>query len=186
VDSALAKLVKAGYLDRIASGIFVKSETRKAVYTNLEIAEIKARCSANQINSLAQGRQSEAGNNTTAEKTVFFSLGNSMKFRYQGEYISIKKVSAKKLQLVSSEIGAIVLSLWQNGKNLTDAAEIARTIAPLSRNELEEFITLAPCMPNWLSTRAKEAIGPKWQKIERELQQKKVDEITKTAAVRGP
>lgn len=179
IDSALAKLVKAGYLDRIASGIFVKSEKRKVVYTNLEIADIKARSSANQINSLTQFKQSEAGNNTTAEKTVFFSLGKSTKFRYQGEYISIKQVSAKKLQLVSSEIGAIVLNLWQNGKNLTDVAEIAKTIAPLSRKELQEFIALAPCMPNWLSTRAKEAIGPKWQKIERELQQRNTATITK-------
>jgi hypothetical protein len=184
VDNALSKLVKTGILDRIASGVFVESEKRKAAYTNLEIAEIKARSSANQ-NSLAQGRQAESARYTTPEKTVFFSLGNSTKFRYQGEYINIKQVSAKKLQLVRCEIGAIVLSLWQNGKNLTDAAEIARTIAPLSRKELEEFIALAPCMPNWLSTRAKDAIGPRWQKIERELQQRNTAKTSKTAADRG-
>lgn len=186
VDNALAKLVKAEILERIASGVFVQSEKRKAAYTNLEIAKTKARSTTDQTKGLARNWPPEAGNNTSLENNLFFSPSTRIKFRYQGEYISIKQMSAKKLQLVSSEIGAIVLSLWQNGKNLTDAAEIARTIAPLSRTELEEFIALAPCMPNWLSTRAKEAIGPKWQKIERELQQKNVDEITKTAAVRGP
>lgn len=187
VDIALAKLVKAGILDRITSGIFVESEKRKAAYTNLEIIEIKARYSANQIKGITGGRLTDDGCAITPENNfVFYSLGKSTKFRYQGEYISIKQLSAKKLQLVSSEIGAIALCLWQNGKHVTDTEEIARAIAPLNRKDLEEFISLAPYMPNWLSKRAKEAIGPKWQKIERELQQRHTAKVTKTAADRGP
>ncbi|MBP9094353.1 hypothetical protein KBI23_25270 [bacterium] len=176
IDQALTRLVHRGTLERLTSGMFVESQTRKALYTNLDIVKAKTENKAKTVQvSFCKDHENDTSTATSdlEHKGTFCTLDNSTRFRYEGKYIYIKKVSAKKLQLISSEIGAIVLSLWQNGKDLTDAAEIARTIAPLSRTELEEFIALAPCMPNWLSTRAKEAIGPKWQKIERELQQKK-------------
>lgn len=194
IDQALARMVASGILKRIAYGVFAVAEKQDEACTMLEIAKTKSiqtkknlLCSGITRNeNLNQDPSLDLRQNPDKNSgIVLFSLGKSTKFRCQGEYINIKQLSAKKMQLASSEVGAIALSLWQNGKGLTDAAEIARAIAPLSRTELEEFIALAPCMPNWLSTRAKEAIGPKWQKIERELQQKNTARVTKTAADRG-
>jgi hypothetical protein len=110
--------------------------------------------------------------NRQSTRNDFCNIGSNTRFRYEEGYITTKRMSARKLQLASSDVGALILYLWQNGSDKTDVTEIAKTMASLSRIELEEFIGFTPCMPNWLLTKAKKAIGPKWQKIEWELQKR--------------
>lgn len=190
IDKALARMVANGTLKRITYGLFAVAEKQDKDCSMFEIAKTKYNNPRKPLlyssfKGKYDAKEAPNGNLNANNDTVFFSLGKSTKFRYKDDYISIKQLSAKKLQLASSEIGTTVLNLWQKGKHLTDAAEITKIIAPLSRKQLEEFIALAPCMPNWLSTRAKEVMGPKWQKIERELQQRNPAKIAKAAVDRG-
>jgi hypothetical protein len=166
-------MVASGVLKRITSGVFVINDMQKETYSDLDIALAKSRntlvpiLSSNFKAHHFPKRMAQNGNTT-----VFFSLTKGTKFRCNDEYVYIKQMSARKLKLASSDVGALILYLWQNGSDKTDADEIAKTLASLTRIELEEFIGFTPCMPNWLSTRAKRAIGPKWQKIEKELQKR--------------
>lgn len=175
IDQALARLVKRGTLERLTSGIFVESQNRKTYYTNLEIIDMKSKDRDKTIEFKSYkdaNYQQTTTPNRQSPRNYFCNIGSSTRFRYKEEYITTKRMSARKLKLASSDVGALILYLWQNGSDKTDADEIANTIASLTRIELEEFIGFTPCMPNWLLTRAKKAIGPKWQKIERELQKR--------------
>lgn len=175
IDQALARLVKRGTLERLTSGIFVESENRKTHYTSLEIIDVKSkdRDKATEFRSYKDANnQPISPRNRQSPRNNFCSIGNSTRFRYEEGYITTKQMSARKLKLASSDVGALILYLWQNGNDKTDVTEIANSIASLSRIELEEFIGFTPCMPYWLLTKAKRAIGPKWQKIEKELQKR--------------
>ncbi len=175
IDQALARLVKRGTLQRLTSGIFVESQSRKTFYSNLEIIDMKSRNRDKTIEFRSYkdaNSQQITALNRQSPRNDFCNISSSTRFRYKEGYITTKRMSARKLQLANSDVGALILYLWQNGSDKTDVSEIANTTACLSRIELEEFIGFTPCMPNWLLTKAKKAIGPKWQKIERELQKR--------------
>ena len=175
IDQALARLVKRGTLERLTSGIFVESQNRKTFYSNLEIIDMKSKNRDKTIEFRSYkdaNSQQITALNRQSTRNDFCNIGSSTGFRYEEGYITTKRMSARKLQLASSDVGALILCLWQNGSDKTDVTEIAKTMASLSRIELEEFIGFTPCMPNWLLTKAKKAIGPKWQKIEWELQKR--------------
>lgn len=175
IDQALARLVKRGTLERLTSGIFVESQSRKTFYSNQEIIDMKSK---NREKTIEFRSYKDANSqqitvlNRQSPRNDFCNIGSSTRFRYEEGYITTKRMSARKLRLASSDVGALILYLWQNGSDKTDVSEIAKTMASLSRIELEEFIGFTPCMPNWLLTKAKKAIGPKWQKIEWELQKR--------------
>ena len=173
IDRALARMVARGALKRVTSGVFVINDMQMETYSNLDIALVKSRNNRIPIlSSNFEGHHSPKVPAFNGNTKVFLSLGKSTKFRCNDEYVYIKQISARKLKLASSDVGALILNLWQNGKDKTDETKIANSIASLSRIELEEFIGFTPCMPNWLLTKAKRAIGPKWQKIEKELQKR--------------
>jgi hypothetical protein len=161
INQALAKMVNEGTLERITSGVFVDSNTKKDTYTHVEIISAKAA-----IKNVASQNQYRDGIEAT-----LLSSESRIRFRHLGEYVVVKKVSVKKMKLAESMVGLTILSLMQKGKDTCNLDEIARAISTLTRKELAEFIALRQYMPTWFSTRAKEAIGPKWSKIERELKQ---------------
>ncbi|CAN5290472.1 hypothetical protein BH11CYA1_BH11CYA1_12480 [soil metagenome] len=171
VDVALARMVKSGRIERIGHGIFVIAGSQTTASVSSEITHKKS-TKTNKAIIKAPSKDSESDQQN--RQNVFYTSGCSSRFLFQGKYIYLKHISPRKLQLASTAVGAIALSLWQRGKDASDTNEIAKTIAKLSRGELIEFIALAPSMPNWLSKRAKEAAGPKWQKIERDLYSKRL------------
>lgn len=173
IDRALARMVASGVLKRITYGVFVTNDMQKETYSSLDIALAKSRNTLVPIlSSNFKAHRFPTRMAPNSNTTVFYSLSKGTKFRCNDEYVYIKQMSVRKLQLANSDVGALILYLWQNGSDKTDVSEIANTTACLSRIELEEFIGFTPCMPNWLLTKAKKAIGPKWQKIERELQKR--------------
>jgi hypothetical protein len=161
VDKTLCRLVNEGILERITSGVFVDSNTRKDTYTHVEIINAKTA-----IKNDANQNQYRDGIEAT-----LLSSETRIRFRHLGEYVVVKKVSVKKMKLAESRVGVTILNLVHKGKSTCNLDEIASAISTLNRKELAEFIALRQYMPTWFSTRAKEAIGPKWLKIEKELKQ---------------
>ncbi len=172
VDRALARMVSEGTLERLTRGIFVVSDRRRPQYSNLEIAKAKAKSFKKTILETFDDKDNQGLCNAATTKTEFLINSGYTRFLFNGEFISLNQKCAKKVLLSSSKIGQMILALWQNGRHDASVDEIAKAVARLNQTELREFVKLSELMPNWLATMTKEALGPKWSKIQKELRQK--------------
>lgn len=169
VDRSLARLVAQGVLDRLANGVFVVANRRKEYYSNLEIAVIKASTTRKILVTNSMLGHEETVHPIGSEGARFITNNGNTKFHGNGELISLDQTSARKFQLSGSGVGRLILNLWHKGHQKVTSLDICEATATLNRSELRELVELAHLMPIWLSTKTKEAIGPKWLKIEKEL-----------------
>jgi len=169
IDQTLSRMVKNGYLDRIAHGIYVIAITRKQSYSCKEVALLKHQASLIRLQNLIPGEVLNIPQNLEkaydTEKQTLLTTGSSSRFRFEGDYISIKQTSRRKIFLARTKVGTAALRLWEKGQHFCTGADVLKATAEFNRTELEEFVSLAPCMPAWLRSLAKTSTGPLWHKI---------------------
>lgn len=152
VDKALSRLVKIGYIMRIARGVFARSDSEQGVFDVRQIAAFKAgvydKIIATHGADLAHlfGLAEDANTEAT-----FYVSGSSSSFDSILKRVHLKRASAKRIATGEKTVGTLIRALWY--LRLSEPNEVVQmAIASLSESEQKDLVQAAPLMPGWLMT----------------------------------
>ena len=155
VDQALWRLVKAGEIQRIKRGLFVKPERNAYVGEVLPGAEDVSKFLAHQAGNKLAVSGAEAARRfgfTTqvSSQSVFLTDGPSCKYRLGNHEVQLKRVAPRKVALAGRPAGEALSALWYLGSDTVTPQtfeQIEKRLPP------EEFSFLAhkqEIMPGWM------------------------------------
>lgn len=156
IDQTLSRLVKAGVIERIARGVFVRSEVSRFVGkvspSPMKVAETIAKA----MGAVVQVHGAEAAQRlelTTQVPTqpVFSTTGPSKRIRVGSMEIRLQHVSPRKLALAGRPAGLALAALWYLGKNEVTPSMIEKIRRKLSASEFEALKSVKGAMPGWMS-----------------------------------
>ena len=159
IDQCLYRLVKCGYLTRIAWGLFTLG-TNEQNFEPLAVADFKAQIFKKKvaIHGLEIARQ--LGLVDAAQDQKLFSVhGVSSAFQSMKREISLKSYSPRKIALGDSPIGEVISALWFLGEQNCDHSAVTRAISTLNNKEVQELAQSAHRMPGWLTKKVRFNIG---------------------------
>lgn len=146
VDKALFELVLKGRIRRLTYGVFCLASPNFFVSPMVQSVLTK-KCKGNQ-NSLAH-----LNHDSTKESSgeiVYYTLGYSTSFVYQGRRIILKKICGRKFKLSQTSTGRLLLSLWLHGRTNVDAQMVHDQLQTLSLDEKTMLRSYIPLLPGWL------------------------------------
>ncbi len=156
VDQTLSRLVKAGMIERVTRGVFVRPEVSRYVGKIMPEPLQVAQTIAKTPGSIVQVHGAEAARRlelTTQVPTqpVFCTSGPSKRIRIGSMEIRLQHVCQRKLLLAGRPAGLALAALWYLGKNEVTAATIEKIRRKLSPTEFEELKSATSSMPAWMS-----------------------------------
>ena len=157
VDQAVCALVKDGYMDRLARGVFVTTKSWPAVKVkDIDVATAKARAFGKELLTDAAhiaGKLGIAADMGSPPNTVTFaSSGCSSQFRFGDITIRFRGICQRKFQLGETKSGQSLRALWHIGQRTVNAhtvQEAARNFLRTDREEIRRPCT-AGMLPEWL------------------------------------
>ncbi len=155
VDKALSRLVKIGYIMRIARGVFARSDSQQAAFDVRQIAAFKAGVYNKIIATHGADLAYRFGlaEPSNAESTFYVS-GSSSSFDSILKRVHFKRASAKRIATGETTVGTFIRALWH--LRLPEPNEVAqKAIASLSENEQIDLVQAAHLMPGWLMTQVR-------------------------------
>jgi len=152
VDNVIHDLVhKSGEIKRIARGLFSKKERTKPI-TVLEAATVKNKRFGKTIVSAPEDLAHELGiTGEPARGHVFMTNGRTSAFHLNGQRITSKGASPRKMALGDSPPGCVIRALWHIGEQAVTSKIVALATRALTFNQRTELGALAASMPGWLS-----------------------------------
>lgn len=156
VDQALARLVKAGLIERVTRGVFVRPETNrfvgKVMPSPLEVVEMLARTTG----AVIQVHGAEAAQRlelTTQVPTqpVFLTSGPSKRIHIGQLEIRLQHVCQRKLALAGRPAGLALAAMWYLGKTALTPTLIDKIRRKLGESEFGALKSAASVMPAWMS-----------------------------------
>lgn len=156
IDQTLSRLAKARVIERIARGVFVRSEVSRFVGkvspSPMKVAETIAKA----MGTVVQVHGAEAAQRlelTTQVPTqpVFSTTGPSKRIRVGTMEIRLQHVSPRKLALAGRPAGLALAALWYLGKNEVTPSMIEKIRRKLSVSEFEALKSAKYAMPAWMS-----------------------------------
>ncbi len=156
VDQTLSRLVKAGMIERVTRGVFVRPEVSRYVGKVMPEPLKVAQTIAKTTGSIVQVHGAEAARRlelTTQVPTqpVFSTSGPSKRIRVGKMEIRLQHVCQRKLLLAGRPAGLALAALWYLGKNEVTAATIEKIRRKLSPTEFEVLKSATSSMPAWMS-----------------------------------
>lgn len=156
VDQTLARLVKAGVIERVTRGVFVLPEISRFVGkvspSPLKVAETIAKTTGAviQVHGAEAARRLEL---TTQMPTqpVFVTSGPSKRIRVGKMEISLQHVCQRKLALAGRPAGLALAAMWYLGKKEVTPALIEKIRHKLGPNEFAALKGATSSMPAWMS-----------------------------------
>lgn len=148
VDFALFRMVRSGFIRRLARGVFVKATCQRN-FECFEIATIKAKAFGKRI--LRQDHRRALSGLAIADdlrEEVFMVDGRSSSFQYGPHRIVLKSALARKFTLGDTLAGCALRLLWQRGH--TDESWIASARRRLGGQSRADVHKLLPLLPEWL------------------------------------
>lgn len=153
VDQALSRLARAGVIQRVARGVYVRPEVSRYVGTvppePLKIAQAVAHGETVQVHGAEAARR--LGLTTQVPtRPVFLTSGASRRFHLGELEVALQHVSPRKLALAGRPAGLALTALWYLGKEHV-TTEVLRTVE--ERLPPEEFSALRAAtyaMPAWM------------------------------------
>jgi hypothetical protein len=152
VDQALARLVKAQWIQRLARGVFLKPSPRTREVSPLEIARAKAasfrKCIVEHAADIAL-RLGLIGSGN--QKPTFSTSGRSSSFRFGSIVIHFKGTSHRKIDLGDTPAGSAMRALWHlgiDGCTFDVVSEVTRRFNHIDRQEVRQSWAL---LPAWLT-----------------------------------
>ncbi len=124
VDLTLHKLVKKGWIFRIARGVFRKTPPWKSPPSLMEVAKVKAKAFGRKIYSYGDVAAYEMGmskerpsqdNYIETGKAIFYTDGSKTSFQFQEVEVEFKSASPRKRNLVNDRVGKYLKALWHLG-----------------------------------------------------------------------
>jgi hypothetical protein len=181
VDQAVAKLVRLGYIKRLARGVFVRlTEFRVPDVSAAEVAETKAAAFGKQILPWgADGCKNSVNDGSGQPQVMFASSGCTSQFRFGDMIVCYRAVSARKFNLGVSKVGRSLRTLWQLGRRLCDAHSVMDAVRGFYRSDFDEIRrpVAASLLPAWLTKLfyVQWKIEKRKNKIEREYERKEAE-----------
>lgn len=156
VDQTLSRLTKAGMIERVARGVFVRPEISrfvgKVAPSPLQVAETVAWTTGAvvQVHGAEAARRLEL---TTQMPTqpVFMTSGPSRRIRVGGMEIRLQHVSQRKLALAGRPAGLALAAMWYLGKKEVTPALVGKIRHKLGGGEFEVLKSASHSMPAWMS-----------------------------------
>lgn len=156
VDQALSRLVRAGYLDRVARGIFMRAKVNryvgKVMPDPVSVAAALARRSGAKVQIHGAEAARRLGLSTQMPvQAVFLTSGPSRRIKFGKAEIRLQHASARKLALAGRPAGIALAALWYLGKDSVTPATLETIRKKLPAGEFEALCAAAQQMPAWMS-----------------------------------
>ena len=156
VDQTLSRLVKAGVIERLARGIFVRPEVSrfvgKVMPEPLKVAEAVAKATGYvvQVHGAEAARKLELTKQVPIQP-VFVTSGPSKRIRVGEIEIRLQHVCRRKLALANRPAGIALSAMWYLGKEKVTPDIIGNIRRKLGSDEFEALKSAIPAMPAWMS-----------------------------------
>lgn len=156
VDQTLSRLVKAGAIERVTRGVFVRPEVSrflgKASPSPLKLAETVAKSTGAvvQVHGAEAARRLELTTQVPTQ-SVFVTSGPSKRIRVGKMEIRFQHICQRKLALAGRPAGLALAAMWYLGKNEVTPAVVEKIRHKLGSNEFEVLKSATSSMPAWMS-----------------------------------
>lgn len=156
VDQTLSRLVKAGDIDRLARGVFVRPEVNRFVGKVMPAPLSVAHSIAKSMGATIRVDGAEAARRlelTTQVPTrpVFATSGPTRSVRVGEMEIRLQHVCARKLTLAERPAGLALAAMWYLGKGEVTSAVVEKIRHKLGAEEFAALKAAAASMPAWMS-----------------------------------
>lgn len=156
VDQTLSRLVKAGLIDRVARGVFVRPEVSrfvgKVMPEPLKVAETVAKTTGAviQVHGAEAARRLELTTQVPIQ-SVFVTSGPSKRIRVGKMEIRLRHACQRKLALAGRPAGLALAAMWYLGKSEVTTALVDKIRCKLGSSEFEVLKSATSSMPAWMS-----------------------------------
>lgn len=156
IHQVLSRMTKAGQIDRITHGVYVKPRTSKYVQKVSPGAEKIAQAvvaGSNQVMSISGAEAARRFGLSTQMSTqyVFLTSGSSRVLTIRNMVIQLRHTSARWLTLAGHPAGEALVALRYLGRELVTTQTIAKIEKGLTPEEFE-LLKSPSCMPPaWLN-----------------------------------
>jgi len=156
VDQTLSRLVKAGDIERVARGVFVRPEVSRFVGKVMpdlqKVAETVARTTGSiiQVHGAEAARRLELSTQVPTQP-VFVTSGPTKRIRVGKMEIRLQHVCQRKLALAGRPAGLALAAMWYLGKKEMTPALIEKIRHQLGTSEFEVLKSATNAMPAGMS-----------------------------------
>ncbi len=156
VDQTLSRLVKAGAIERITRGAYMRPEINRFVGKVMpEPIKVAAMIAKNtgaivQVHGAEAARKLELTTQVPIQ-TVFSTSGPSRRIQMGTLQIHLQHVCQRKLALAGRPAGLALAAMWYLGKNEVTLSLIEKIQHKLSSEEFEALQSATSAMPAWMS-----------------------------------
>jgi predicted transcriptional regulator of viral defense system len=156
VDQTLSRLIKAGSIERVARGVFVRPEISrfvgKVMPEPLKVAETVAKTAGTivRIHGAEAARRLELTTQVPTQ-SVFATSGPSKRIRVGKQEIRLQHVCQRKLTLAGRPAGLALAAMWYLGKEEVTPAIVEKIRSKLGTVEFEALKSVTHSMPAWMS-----------------------------------
>jgi len=156
VDQTLSRLVKAGAIERVTRGVFVRPEVSRFLGrvspSPLQVAETIAKTTGAivQVHGAEAARRLELTTQIPMQ-AVFSTSGPSKRIRIGKMEIRLQHVCQRKLALAGRPAGLALAAMWYLGKTEVTPSLIEKIRHRLAPSEFEALRAATGSMPAWMS-----------------------------------
>lgn len=156
VDQTLSRLVKAGDIERVVRGVFVRPEVSRFVGKVMPDPQKVAETVAKTTGSIIQVHGAEAArrlelSTQVPTQPVFVTSGPTKRIRVGKMEIRLQHVCQRKLALAGRPAGLALAAMWYLGKKEMTPALIEKIRHQLGTSEFEVLKSATNAMPAWMS-----------------------------------
>jgi hypothetical protein len=156
IDQALSRLVKAGHIDRVARGVFVKPKQSpyvgKVPPSPAEVVAAIAKYQGVRVEvSGAEALRYFGLTTQVPVRPVFNTTGNPRRFKMGNLEVTMRTKRPRKLHLAGTLAGKALAALWYLGKDHVTPAIISQIEAKLPTDEFAELVASTSHMPGWMA-----------------------------------
>lgn len=156
VQRELSRLARAGVVQRVAQGVFVRPESSPYVKGPVppELSKV-VRAIAERTGETIQVSGAEAAarlglSTQLPMRPVFQTTGPSRQVKVGSQVVRLKKASARKLALAGRPAGMALAALWYLGKKEVTRATFEQIQRKLGPAEFKALIAARGQMPAWM------------------------------------
>ena len=156
VDQALSRLAKAGEIERLGRGLFVRAEVSRYAGKVMPDAAAVAAVLAERTGAVIGIHGAEAArrlglSTQMSMQPVFNTTGPSRRIRLGNLEVRLNHVSPRKLALAGRPAGIALSALWYLGREAVMPETIALLRQRLPVEEFEMLTHSKSIMPAWMS-----------------------------------
>lgn len=148
--------MRAGLIDRVARGVFVRPEVSRYVDKVMPEPIRVAETLAKSTGAVVQVHGAEAAwrlglTTQVPVQSVFNTSGPSRRIRFGQMEIRLQHASPRKLALAGRQAGVALAALWYLGKGEVTIKTIAKIQNKIEPREFEVLKSTTSAMPAWMS-----------------------------------